>query len=319
MSGVGKGINFHPGPIPIASRNRYATIMGAKINMDRRQYLKTMTAAAGLACIRPMAAGVSPTRFRSAICAYSFRQQFAKKSMTYADLIRLAVQYGVDGVDLTTYWFSDTNDDTLFQLKKLAYRSAVPIYTIGIRARMVQPTPELRAAEVELVRKWVDVAEKLGASHIRVFGGSVPKGVSEDQAVIWAVETLKSAADVAGKKGIILGVEDDGGITTNAERTVEIVKKADSPWVGVNLDIGNFRDNAYAQIEMCAPLATNVHFKAQVTVDHQRQSPDIPRILNILGSAGYKGYLSLEYEADGDPLTEVPKLISQLREAIRGA
>ena len=83
----------------------------------------------------------------------------------------------------------------------------------------------MQAAELETVRKWVDVAEKLGASHIRVFGGAVPKGATEDQAVAWAVETLKRAAEEAGKKGIILGVEDDGGITTNADRTVEIVKK----------------------------------------------------------------------------------------------
>ena len=113
---------------------------------------------------------------------------------------------------------------------------------------MAQPTPELQAAEVEMVRKWLDVAERLGASHMRIFGGAVPKGATEDQAVAWAVETLKRAAEEAGKQGITLGVEDDGGITTNADRTVEIVKKADSPWVGVNLDIGNFPDDAYRQI-----------------------------------------------------------------------
>src|ERR1039458_5238872 len=237
--------------------------------MHRRLYLKTMTAAAGLAFAGPSGASENNGRFRAAICAYSFRQRLEKKSMTYADVIRMCSETGAEGVDLTAYWFADTNDETLYPLKKLAYRSGVSIYSIGIRARMVQPTPELQAAEVETVRKWVDVAEKLGASHIRIFGGNVPKGATEDQAVAWAVETLKRAADVAGKKGITLGVEDDGGITTNADRTVEIVKKADSLWAGINLDIGNFRDNAYAQIEMCAPYATGVHLKSEVTVDHQ--------------------------------------------------
>jgi L-ribulose-5-phosphate 3-epimerase len=258
-------------------------------------------------------------RFRPAICAYSFRNQLKAGTMTYADVVRMAADLGADGIDLTAYWFADTNDETLFALKKLAYRSSVAIYTLGVRVRLAQPTAELQAAELETVRKWVDVAEKLGASHIRVFGGAVPKGATEDQAVAWAVETLKRAADVSGKKGITLGVEDDGGITTNADRTVEIVKKAASPWTGINLDIGNFPDDGYTQIEMCAPYATNVHFKTAVHVNKQKQPADWPRVLKILGSAGYKGYLSLEYEEEQDPMTVVPKLIEKMKETIRAS
>ena len=114
-------------------------------------------------------------------------------------------------------------------------------------------------------------------------------------------------------------MEDDGGITTNADRTVEIVKKAASPWAGINLDIGNFPDDGYTQIGMCAPYATNVHFKTAVHVNKQKQPADWPRVLDILGAAGYKGYLSLEYEEEQDPLTVVPKLIAKMKETIRAA
>jgi sugar phosphate isomerase/epimerase len=184
---------------------------------------------------------------------------------------------------------------------------------------MAQPTAELQAAEIATVKQWLDAADRLGASHIRIFGGAVPKGATEDQAVAWAVETLKRAAEEAGKRGIILGVEDDGGITTNADRTVEIVTKAASPWVGINLDIGNFPDNGYEQIAMCAPHATNVHFKTAVRVNKQKQEADWPRVLKILGAAGYQGYLSLEYEEEADPVNIVPRLIAKMRETIRAA
>jgi sugar phosphate isomerase/epimerase len=286
--------------------------------MNRRDCFRTLTAAA-LALPGATAATGGKGRFRSAICAYSFRDQLKAGSMTYADLIRMAADLGADGVDLTAYWLRDTSDATLFPLKKLAYKSAVSIYTIGIGARLAQPTPELQAAEVETVRKWVDVAQRLGAGHVRVFGGAVPKGATEEQAVVWAVETLKRCAEEAGKKGITLGVEDDGGLTTNADRTVEIVQKTASPWAGINLDIGNFPDDAYHQIEMCAPYATNVHFKSEVHIDHKGQPADWPRILKILGNAGYQGYLALEYELTEAPLTEVPKLVAKMQEAIRGA
>jgi L-ribulose-5-phosphate 3-epimerase len=291
--------------------------------MRRRDWIKAFPAAAlAVSCAgatKEGAAKEGKARFRPAICAYSFRNQLKDQSMSYADVIRMAADVRADGIDLTTYWLPDTSDETLFALKRLAYRSAISIYTIGIRARMAQPTPELQSAEVELVRKWLDVAERLGAGHVRVFGGAVPKDATEQQAVAWAVETLQLCAAEAGKRGITIGVEDDGGITTNADRTVEIVKKAASPWVGINLDIGNFPNDAYAQIEMCAPYATNVHFKSQVHIDHQNQPADWPRVLKILGNAGYRGYLALEYESNDDPLTAVPGLMSKMRAAIRDA
>jgi L-ribulose-5-phosphate 3-epimerase len=286
--------------------------------MHRREWIKSLTAAA-LALPRLSGASETKARFRPAICAYSFRNQLKSGSMTYADLIRMAADLGADGVDMTAYWLHDTSNETLYPLKKLAYQSSIAIYTIGTGVHLAQPTPELQAAEVETVRKWLDVAERLGALHMRVFGGPVPKGASEDQAVVWAVETLKRCADEAGKKGITLGVEDDGGITTNADRTVEIFTKTGSEWVGINLDVGNFPDHAYQQIEMCAPYATNVHFKSQVHMDHHEEPADWPRILKILGSAGYRGYLALEYELEDDPMTNVPRLLAKMRETINAA
>ena len=285
--------------------------------MRRRDFFPSICAATLAMPGAAVAAPAGKARFRPAICAYSFRDQLKDKSMTYADVIHMAADVGADGVDLTTYWLPDTNDETLFALKKAAYRSAISIYNLGVRARMAQPTPELRAAEVDTVRKWLDVALRLGAGHIRVFGGAVPKGASDDQAVAWAVETLKLCSDEAAKKGITLGVEDDGGITTTAERTVEIVQKTASPWVGINLDVGNFPNDGYNQIALCAPFATNVHFKSEVHIDHKNVPADWPRILGILGKSGYRGYLALEYELADRPQTVVPQLMAKMREAIR--
>lgn len=287
-------------------------------SMNRRDWVRLLAAAT---VPTSSAWGIAGSKglFRSAICAYSFRGQLQAKSMTYADLIRLASDLGVEGVDLTTYWLPDTSDQTLLPLKRLAYRSAVSIYSLGIRATMAQPTPGLQAAQVEAVQQWLGVAEKLGAAHMRIFGGDVPKGANQEQAVAWAVATLKRCSDEAAKKGITLGIEDDGGITTNADRTVEIVRNADSPWVGINLDVGNFPNNAYAQIEMCAPYATNVHLKTLVHIDDKKEPADWPRILRILGNAGYCGYLALEYEFPEQAPTAVPKLIARMQDAIRSA
>src|SRR3954468_18979485 len=103
--------------------------------MQRRQSLKTLLAAA---CAVPRLRAFAPAkvRFRPAICAYSFRDQLKAGSFTYADLIRMAADLGADGIDLTTYWLPDTNDETLFALKQLAYHSGVSLYNIGVRVRL---------------------------------------------------------------------------------------------------------------------------------------------------------------------------------------
>src|SRR4029453_882086 len=108
------------------------------------------------------------------------------------------------------------------------------------------------------LRKWVDVAQKLGASHIRVFGGTIPKGSTEEQAAGWGAEMLKPASEYSGSKGVILGLENHGGITEKAATIVKIVKNVDSPWVGINLDTGNFNRDAYKQMKMCLPYPVNL-------------------------------------------------------------
>ena len=179
------------------------------------------------------------------------------------------------------------------------------------------PRAELQQAEFDNIRKWVDVADRIGASHMRVFGGNVPKGATEQQAIAWAAEVLKRGAEYAGSKGIILGVENDYGLTLEAGPTIEIVKQAASPWAGVNADSGNLRVNGYANLAALAPYATSLHLKREVSgADGKKETADWSRQLGILGQAGYKGYAGLEYEGN-DAEAEVPRLVAELRTVVR--
>jgi len=282
--------------------------------MNRRQML---TLALPL-LVRANDASSRP-RLRTAICAYSFREELAKKTLTYEDLVLRAVEWDVDGLDLTVYWFPSTQPEFLLPLRRTAYRNGVEIYSISVRSELTKPAAAARAAEVSKLCGWVDVADQLGASHIRVFGGDVPKGYSEDQAVPWVVECLLRASDYAARKGVILGLENHGGITTTAQRILEIVRKVDSPWVAVNLDTGNFRSDAFRQIEMCLPYAANVQVKSEMFGEDgkQRIPQDWDRVVGMIAKAGYKGYLALEYEAKEPAMTAVPALMARLRELTR--
>ncbi len=251
---------------------------------------------------------------RPGLVAYSFRTQLEKRSMSYEDLIRYVADLGLDGLDTTVYWLPSTSDEYLAKLRHTAYKNGVSLYSVAARIRLCQPTAELQAAELETAKKWVDVAVKVGASHVRVFGGSIPKGASESQAIGWAVEVAKRAGEYAGSKGIVLGIEDDGGLTTTAEPTIEIAKRTDSPFVGMNLDTGNFPKNGYAQVALSIPYAVNVHFKRHIAgEDGSKQEADWDRLLGMFARGGYKGYVSIEYEDTATVETVMPKLAAELR------
>src|SRR6266487_3720675 len=162
--------------------------------MDRRSFLTT-TGAALVAATVPDARAQQPprekARFRTGLVAYSYRQALQAKTMTYEDLIRIAVETGTDGIDMTVYWMPGTSDDYVLPLRRMAYKNRVEIYSLGTRVRLAQPTPDLREAQIVELRKWMDVAQRIGATHIRVFGGSKPEGATLEQAIGFAAETLK--------------------------------------------------------------------------------------------------------------------------------
>jgi hydroxypyruvate isomerase len=60
-----------------------------------------------------------------------------------------------------------------------------------------------------------------------------------------------------------------------------------------------------------------VHLKSQIADEEGKKEPaDWNRLLSMLGRAGYKGHVGLEYEA-ADAEAEVPRLAAELRSAVR--
>jgi hypothetical protein len=154
----------------------------------------------------------------------------------------------------------------------------VQIYNAGVRVRLSQPTPALQAAEVENIKTSVDVTDRLGASHMRVFGGNrTPEGASEDQVIAWAAEVLKRGTEYAGNRGIALGVERDAGFTTKqvlkllgitsigdryqkVEYGLDLTLNVKSRVGSVSPKITS-QTNAYSQLEVLVPYTTRVHLQ----------------------------------------------------------
>jgi len=289
--------------------------------IHRRDFLKTagvapaasLSARAFTVLASPELTKNSPLhpRLLSGCCAYSYRKYLEHGPMTMEDFILQAVELEIDGVDITTYYLKSTEPAYILGLRRLAFRNGVLFSGAAIGTDMCQPDATKRIEELEKIKKWIDVTGLLGASHLRVFGGELPKGATEEQGIQWVVETMKPACDYAATRGITLGIESHGGITSKAANIVEILRRVDSPYAGCNLDISNFQEDPYTQIELCVPYATHTHIRDFYGA--ARKSLDLDQVWRLFVKGGYKGFMSAEYEGEEEPKTGVPKLLTRIK------
>jgi sugar phosphate isomerase/epimerase len=291
--------------------------------LGRREFLKTTGIVSVGSLAMSLRAGEEPSppagapgpRLLPGCCAYSFGAYLGKGKMTMEQFIVKAVELGVLGVDITTYWLKSTEPAYLAGLRSFAYRQGMPFSGLAIGADLCQPEPAKRAEVLQTVRKWVDATELLGAAHLRVFCDKLPAGATDEQGIQWVVETLKPACDYAATKGVILGLETHSGLSTKAANMAAILRGVDSPYAGCNLDISNFRQNPYEQIALCLPYATHSHIRD--FYGQPRQPLDLDRVWQMFARSGYKGYMSVEYEGAEDAMTGVPKLVDKIKPLCR--
>jgi sugar phosphate isomerase/epimerase len=296
-------------------------------SLDRRDFIKVAGTAAASVTLEAgprssASAGddISKTpRLMVGCCAYSFRKYLEPGKMTMENFIRKGVELRCQGVDMTAYWWKSMEPTYIAGLRNLAFKCGVPFSGAACGSSMVQADAAKRAQVLDEIKKWVDATELLGAPHLRIFAGPLPSGVTFANALDWCVEIMKPACDYAGKKGITLGVENHEGITQRADACLELIHRVDSPFGGINLDISNFVASSdaeqYQQIEACIPVATHTHIRD--TFGDSHRPIDLDRVWRLFANAGFKGYMSVEYEGEEDAMTGVPKLLDRTRALCR--
>jgi sugar phosphate isomerase/epimerase len=263
-----------------------------------------------------------PSHFKLSIAAYSYRQYLTGRppKIDLFDFVNLAADMALDGVEPTAYYFpADVTSDYLHRLKLHAFSLGLDISGTAVGNNFCLPPGPKRDEQIAMTRLWIDRAAELDAPVIRIFAGNVPRGANEEQAAAWAIEGINAVLPHAAQRGIVLALENHGGITGTPVQILKLVKAIDAPNFGVNLDTGNFRGNdQYAQFAQLAPYAVNVQVKTALhgSGSHDQEEADLARVIGILREARYSGYVVLEYEAAQDPMKAIPKYIKMLRQLI---
>lgn len=274
-----------------------------------------------------------PSQIVLALNAYSFNDLLLAKDsrdkqslFTFFNLMDWCATQNIKAIDLTGYYFPGypevPSDEYINKLKTKAAGLGIAISGTGIRNNFASPDPAVRAADVELAKKWIVVAAKLGAPVIRLFAGEIPKGYENkwEEVAGWMIDCYKECALVGEKYGVKIGIQNHGDMLQTAEQCIYVMNRVDSKWAGIIVDTGNFKTpDPYVDIEAIVPFAVNWQVKESAFGMTSDVRTDFARLMQILKKQDYKGYLPVETllvrGKSYDPFALVPELINDLRVA----
>lgn len=296
-------------------------------NITRREMIAGVTSLGLLTAMRHEGAADAPQRvgkplIKAGIAAFSYRRHLtgrAQPEMTMLDFVRLAAEMGWDGVELTSYYFPDPlPPNYLAELKRVCFIEGLQVCGASVGNVFTYPPGPARDTEVAKVKTWLRRAAALGAPVLRVFAGAPQPGQTVDEAVRCCLECLEACLETAAEVGVVLGLENHGGIVADAEGMLRILRQVSSPWLGANLDTGNFQTaDPYRDMEQVAPYAVTTHLKTEINpLGGPKKAADIPRIVRILARAGYRGFLTLEHEAEEPVEKAAPEVLAAIRRAV---
>src|SRR5439155_8550679 len=245
--------------------------------------------------------------------------------MSLFDLLDFCAGLDFDAIDPTGYFFPGypkvPSDTYINDFKRRAFVLGLDISGTGVRNNFASPDKQKRAADVQHVKEWVEVAARLGAPVLRVFAGPPPAGHTGEQVADWMAEELKKCAEHGQKYGVLIGIQNHGDTLKTADDVLKIVKMVDSEWFGVIVDTGYFLSpDPYQDMARVIPYAVNWQIKEKVDKDGKVKT-DLKKLVRLIREGGYRGYLPIETLSvageDYDPRARVAQLLKELRAALQ--
>lgn len=272
-----------------------------KNNTSRRKFLAS---AVGFAAVGSLhAASENKPLFKISLAQWTINKELFSGKIDNLDFARVAADHKYQGLEYVNQFFMDkaTDKKYLAEMKKRAGDHGVESVLIMCdnEGDLGDPNEKKRQKAVDNHRKWIDAAKFLGCHSIRVNARS--EGSWADQVAL-ASDGLAKLTEIGSAQGINVIVENHGGLSSNADWLVEVMKEVNHPMCGTLPDTGNFRTgegtsfDSYRGVRMLMPYAKGVSIKDTVMDDNGNESPmDFVRMLKIVADAGWTGYCGIEF------------------------
>lgn len=273
------------------------------------------------------------------VSMWSYFHTWKAGKMDIPGFIREAHRIGADGVELLDFFYKDAATERTQALSTLA-ECGIPCSVFSVAQNFAKTSPEEREQQLQKIVFGVDEAGNYGTNVVRVFAGDVGEGINFDQARIWIVEGLSKASTYAHDHGVRLALENHGQLAGRGEQVKGIIEDvrqlSGNDALGANPDTGNFvlvGQAPHEAIRFVAEYANMVHFKdfkpaleghegfAYQALDGSKfvgtaigeGTVNLSACVTELSKAGFDGWLNVEYEAEEDPMTGVPRSMINAR------
>ena len=134
------------------------------------------------------------------------------------------------------------------------------------------------------------------------------------------IRSFREINQYAAKKGVILLVENHGGISSNPDQHIQIIKEVGGNSIRSLPDYGNYPDNIrYEALKKIMPYAHQISAKIMAFNEKMEHiSYDIKRCMKIAKDCGFKGIYSIEqWDAKTRPLDYYEKVTDWMIELIK--
>ena len=169
----------------------------------------------------------------------------------------------------------------------------------------IEPDPNYRAIRREHTKRALALAKDLGAASIQTEpGGPLEAGQSWEAAATIFHDEFMPCVEVAEKLEVLLLIEPEPGLMIETfEQYLEFAGRVDSPWVGLNFDIGHAFCMGQEPHEWIARMTTHTkHYHIEdiaATREHAHLIPgrgaiDFPATLREIARSGYDGWITVE-------------------------
>ena len=194
----------------------------------------------------------------------------------------------------------------------------------------LEPDEVFRENRVKHTIDCLHLAKQLGARAIQTEpGGPLPDGMTEAEGFDLFEAGIRRCLPVAEELGIHLLIEPEPKLLIeNTGQMERFLERVDSPWLGVNFDIGHFYcvgEDVPAAVKRLGPVIRHVHLE-DIAADrvHYHLIPgrgaiDFPPIIDALRDAGYDGCVTVElYTYEENPIEAAREAFEFSRELVLG-
>lgn len=246
----------------------------------------------------------SESGLKISLAAWSLHREFFDKKIDQLGMLDACAEFGITGFELVNTFFPSPQYAYLRHMKKRADDAGIELLLImcdgeGDLAHVDKAKREVAALSH---RKWIDIAGVLGCRSIRVNirGEEDDPGAMRER----AAEGLRMVLDYANGTGISILLENHGGLSSDPVWLTSLVDLVGDPQLGTLPDFGNFPDEVdrYQAVETLMPQAKAVSAKCYDFDSESNETKiDFPRMMEIVKTAGYSGYVGIEYEGQDMP------------------